>query len=150
MRIAVGADHAGFELKSQLTPWLQAQGYAVADLGAHRHDPDDDYPDFAAAVARAVADGQAERGVVFCGSGVGACITANKVRGVRACLCHDTYTARQGVEHDDMNVLCLGGRVVSAAEGQRILTAFLEAEFQPEERFQRRLDKLNEVERRGA
>lgn len=150
MRIAVGADHAGFELKSQLTPWLQAQGYAVADLGAHRHDPEDDYPDFAAAVARAVAGGQAERGVVFCGSGVGACITANKVRGVRACLCHDTYTARQGVEHDDMNVLCLGGRVVSAADARQLLTAFLEAEFQPEERFQRRLDKLNEVERQGA
>ena len=150
MRVAVGADHAGFELKSQLTPWLQAQGYAVVDLGAHRHDPEDDYPDFAAAVARALAGGQAERGVVFCGSGVGACITANKVRGVRACLCHDTYTARQGVEHDDMNVLCLGGRVVSAAEGRQILTAFLEAEFQPEARFRRRLAKLNEVERRGA
>ena len=150
MRIAVGADHAGFELKSQLTPWLRAQGYAVADLGAHGYDPDDDYPDFAAAVARAVAGGEAERGVVFCGSGVGACITANKVRGVRACLCHDTYTARQGVEHDDMNVLCLGGRVVSAAAAQGILTAFLGAEFQPEERFQRRLDKLNEVERRGG
>lgn len=150
MRIAVGADHAGFELKSQLTPWLRAQGYEVVDLGAHRHDPEDDYPDFAAAVARALTAGQAERGVVFCGSGVGACITANKVRGVRACLCHDTYTARQGVEHDAMNVLCLGGRVVSAAEGRQILTAFLEAEFQPEERFRRRLDKLNEVERRGA
>jgi ribose 5-phosphate isomerase B len=150
MKLAVGADHAGFELKQQLVPWLESCGHEVLDLGAHSLDPDDDYPDFAASVARSLTDGLAERGVIFCGSGVGACITANKVRGVRACLCHDTYTARQGVEHDDMNVICLGGRVIGPEQAQEVLDAFLGAGFQPEARFQRRLDKLNEVERLGA
>ncbi len=150
MKLAVGADHAGFDLKQQIVPWLESCGHEVEDLGAHTLDPDDDYPDFAAAVARSLADGQAERGVIFCGSGVGACITANKVRGVRACLCHDTYTARQGVEHDDMNVICLGGRVIGPEQAKGLLDAFLGAGFLPETRFQRRLDKLNEVERLGA
>jgi ribose 5-phosphate isomerase B len=113
-------------------------------------DPDDDYPDFAAAVARAVSSREAERGVVICGSGVGACVTANKVPGVRACLCHDTYSSRQGVEHDDMNVICLGGRIIGPEQAQELLEAFLEAGFLPEPRFQRRLDKLIEVERLGA
>ena len=150
MRLAVSADHAGFELKGQVVPWLKSLGHEVLDLGAHVLDPDDDYPDFAAAVARSLKANEAERGVLFCGSGVGACITANKVKGVRACLCHDTYTARQGVEHDAMNVLCVGGRVLGLDQAKDVLSAFLEANFLTDTRFQRRLDKLNEVERLGA
>ena len=150
MRLAVSADHAGFELKGQVVPWLKSLGHEVLDLGAHVLDPDDDYPDFAAAVARSLTANEAERGVLFCGSGVGACITANKVKGVRACLCHDTYTARQGVEHDAMNVLCVGGRVLGLDQAKEVLSAFLEANFLTDTRFQRRLDKLNDVERLGA
>ena len=149
MRLAVGADHAGFELKQLLVPWLQSSGHSVVDLGAHELDNDDDYPDFAAAVAEAVRGGSAERGVIVCGSGVGASITANKVPGVRACVCHDTYTAHQGVEHDDMNVVCVGARVIGLDLSKDILTSFLGASFIPEPRFKRRLDKLNEVERKG-
>ena len=150
MRVAIGADHAGYELKLQVLPWLKTEGYEVVDLGAHELDPNDDYPDFAAAVARSLTAGAAERGVVICGSGVGACITANKVRGIRASVCHDTFTARQGVEHDDMNVICVGGRVIGFELAKEVLGAFLGANFLPESRFQRRLDKLMEVERRGA
>ncbi len=150
MRLAVSADHAGFELKGQVVPWLESLGHEVLDLGAYVLDPDDDYPDFAAAVARSLMADEADRGVLICGSGVGACITANKVKGIRACLCHDTYTARQGVEHDAMNVICIGGRVIGFDQGKEILRVFLEADFLPEARFQRRLDKLNEVERLGA
>ena len=150
MRVAIGADHAGYELKLQVLPWLKAEGYEVVDLGAHELDPNDDYPDFAAAVARSLTAGAAERGVVICGSGVGACITANKVRGIRASVCHDTFTARQGVEHDDMNVICVGGRVIGFELAKEVLGSFLGANFLPESRFQRRLDKLIEVERRGA
>ncbi len=150
MRLAIGADHAGYDLKSQVVPWLEASGHDVVDLGAHFVDPQDDYPDFAAAVARSLTAGEAERGVVICGSGVGASITANKVKGIRASVCHDTFTARQGVEHDAMNVICVGGRVIGLELAKAVLGAFLDASFVPESRFQRRLDKLNEVERRGA
>ena len=111
MHIVIGADHAGFSLKEQLKPWLEAAGHRITDLGAHDLDPEDDYPDFAAAVARSIQAGQAQRGIICCGSGVGASITANKVSGVRAGLCHDTYSAHQGVEHDDMNAICLGARM---------------------------------------
>ena len=149
MRIALGADHAGFPLKESLKPWLESSGHSVADLGAYALDPEDDYPDFAAAVARAVQAGDAERGIIVCGSGVGASITANKVAGVRAGLCHDTYSGRQGVEHDDMNVLCLGARIIGIDLAKEILTAFLTAAFLPETRFQRRLDKLLQVEAEG-
>ena len=103
MKVAVGADHAGFDLKVQLVPWLESSGHEVVDVGAHTLDPADDFPDFAAAVAHSINDGVAERGVMVCGSGVGASIATNKVSGIRACLCHDTYTARQGVEHNNMN-----------------------------------------------
>ena len=109
VRVALGADHGGLELKNELAAWLGRE-YEVMDLGAHTLDPDDDYPDLAEPVARAVSSGRAQRGILVCGSGVGACIAANKVPGVRACLCHDIYSAHQGVEHDDMNVLCLGAR----------------------------------------
>ena len=149
MRVAVAADHAGFELKSELVRWLESEGHQVKDLGAHTLDPDDDYPDFAAAVAGSLSSDEAERGIIICGSGVGACITANKVRGIRACLCHDTYTARQGVEHDAMNVVCIGGRVIGIELAKAVLEAFLAARFIPEPRFQRRLDKLAQVEQNG-
>lgn len=149
MQIALGADHAGLPLKETLKPWLAAAGHQVHDLGAHTLDPDDDYPDFAAAVARAIAAGDAERGIIICGSGIGASITANKIAGIRAGLCHDTYSAHQGVEHDAMNILCLGARIIGPDLAKEILTAFLNAAFQPEPRFQRRLDKLLQVEADG-
>ena len=147
MRLAIGADHAGFELKEQLTPWLRSMGHELIDLGAHQFDPDDDYPDFALAVAESVRAGDADRGVVVCGSGVGSCVTANKVVGIRACVCHDTYSGRQGVEHDAMNVICLGGRIISPLLAKEILEEFLSATFLPEPRFQRRLEKVLAVER---
>ena len=149
MKIAVGADHAGFTLKELLKPWLESCGHQVVDLGAHALDPEDDYPDFAAAVARSVQAGESERGIIVCGSGVGASITANKVTGVRAGLCHDTYSGRQGVEHDDMNVICLGARIIGQDLSKEILEAFLSAGFLPEPRFQRRLDKLIQIEQEG-
>jgi len=147
MRLAVGADHAGFDLKSELKPWLGSLGHEITDLGAHHLDPDDDYPDFALAVALSVKEGKADRGIIICGSGVGACVTANKVIGIRACLCHDTYSSRQGVEHDDMNVVCLGARIIGVDLAKDILTAFIDANFLPEARFQRRLDKVLDVEK---
>ena len=149
MRIALAADHAGLPLKETLKPWLEAAGHQVQDLGAHTLDPDDDYPDFAAAAARAIAAGHADRGIIICGSGIGASITANKIAGIRAGLCHDTYSAHQGVEHDAMNILCLGARIIGPDLAKEILAAFLNAAFQPEPRFQRRLDKLLQVEAAG-
>ena len=148
MHIALGADHAGFQSKSELAQWLRSLGHEVLDLGAATLDPTDDYPDFAHAVAEAVATGGAERGVLVCGSGVGASITANKVPGVRAGLCHDTYSARQGVEHDDMNVLCLGTRVVGPELVRELVLVFLSATFSGEERHLRRLGKLKAIESR--
>ena len=149
MRIALGTDHAGFELREKVARVLADLGHDVEDVGAHSYDPDDDYPDFARLVAEAVAAGAAERGVLVCGSGVGASVAANKVAGVRAAMCHDTYSAHQGVEHDDMNVLCMGARVIGLELCKEILTAFLSASFIPEPRFQRRLDKLNAMEKRA-
>ena len=149
MRIAVGGDHAGFELKTLLVPWLQSTGHEVEDLGAHHFDADDDYPDFAAAVAQAVAEGKAERGIVICGSGVGACVVANKIPGIRASVCHDLYSARQGVEHDELNVLSLGARVVGLELAQQLTTEFLVARFTGEERHVRRLAKVNAIEQQS-
>ena len=146
MKLAIGADHAGFDLKAQVVPWLESSGHQVVDLGAHDLDPADDFPDFAAAVARSVTGGEVERGLMICGSGVGASIATNKVSGVRACLCHDTYTARQGVEHNNMNVLCLGGRVIGIETAKEVIAAFIGAEFMPEDRFQRRIDKVSKIE----
>ena len=150
MVISIGADHGGFALKGDLVDVIQANGHELDDLGAHEYDHSDDYPDFALAVARAVASGKADRGVVICGSGVGAAIAANKVRGVRAAVCHDTYSARQGVEHDDMNVLCMGARVIGIALATDITTRYLAAEFSGEERHQRRLEKVRAVENTGS
>ena len=146
--IALGADHGGYSLKEELLIWIQEK-YRVLDLGAHSLAPADDYPDYAEAVARAVASGRAQRGVLICGSGVGACIAANKVIGVRACLCHDTYSAHQGVEHDDMNVLCLGARVVGLDLARELVSAFLNASFSGEERHQRRLNKVLAIEQQS-
>ena len=130
MRISIGADHAGLPLKEELKPrGSRPWAMSLQDVGAHEFHPGDDYPDYAEAVARAVAEGEATRGIMVCGSGVGACVTSNKVRGVRACMCHDTYSAHQGVEHDDMNVLCLGARIIGGELAREVVTAFLRAQF---------------------
>ena len=142
MRVAVGADHGGFPLKNDIVELLRGSGHEPVDVGAHSFDAADDYPDFARAVADAVLDGRAERGILVCGSGVGASIAANKFRGIRAGVCHDTYSAHQAVEHDDMNVLCLGARVVGAALASELVRTFLAARFSGEERHARRLAKL--------
>ena len=142
MRVALGADHAGFPLKQEIAAGLRQDGHDLVDMGAHAIDPSDDYPDFARAVAEAIAAGTVERGILVCGSGVGASVAANKFRGVRAAVCHDTYSARQGVEHDDMNVLCLGARIVGGALARELVSAFLAARFTGEERHRRRLAKL--------
>lgn len=147
MAVALGADHAGYELKSKLLPWLKEQGFEVIDKGASSLDPLDDYPDFAGPVAQAVASGKARRGIVVCGSGVGAVIAANKIPGARASTCHDTYSAGQGVEHDDMNVLCLGARIIGEELARNLITAFLNAQFIAEGKYLRRLDKVIALER---
>ncbi|MFQ5679623.1 MAG: ribose 5-phosphate isomerase B [Gemmatimonadota bacterium] len=147
MRIAIGADHAGFRYKEQLAADLSAWGHEVEDLGTHT-EAAADYPDFAAAVAEAVRNGSAERGVVICGSAVGVSVAANKFPGIRAGVCHDTYSAHQGVEHDDMNVLCLGERIVGIELAREVLRSFLGARFTEEERHRRRLNKVLEIERR--
>jgi len=146
VRVAIGADHGGFGMKSELLPWLKAQGYEILDVGAYKYEPTDDYPDSAEAVAQAVASEKAQRGIIICGSGVGACIVANKVPGVRACPCQDTYSAHQGVEHDDMNVLCLGARIIGIELAKELISTFLKAEFSREERFSRRLQKVLAIE----
>lgn len=145
MRIALSSDHAGFELKEHLSKWLTEAGHAVYDLGTHSTDPVD-YPDYAAAAGRAVLDGRANRGIVVCGSGAGASIAANKLNGIRAALAHDTYTAHQMVEHDDVNILCLGSRVIGPMLAQDLVTAFLGASFTGEERHLRRLEKIRALE----
>lgn len=147
MRIAIASDHGGFPLKSQLVELLRSMGHHVLDLGANQFEPHDDYADYAHHVGQAIQQNQADRGVILCGSGVGACIAANKHKGVRACLCHDTYSARQGVEHDDMNVLCLGARIIGSALAAELIKSFLSAAFIREERFVRRLEKVLAIER---
>lgn len=146
MRVAIGADHAGFELKEELLTILRAEGHEPIDLGTHSTDPVD-YPDQAAAVAGAVVQGTADRGLIVCGSGAGASIAANKVPGVRCAQLQDTYTARQCVEHDDVNVGALGARVVGIELARELITAFLGARFSGEERHVRRLDKIKALER---
>lgn len=148
MQIALGCDHAGWPLKETVAELLRRAGYHVVDVGAHVYDAEDDYPDFAYAVAELVAAGRCARGIVICGSGVGAAIVANKVPGVRAAVCHDTFTARQGVEDDDVNVLCLGARVVGPGLATDVVRAWLEARFSGENRHARRLAKLMEIEAR--
>jgi ribose 5-phosphate isomerase B len=142
MNVAVGSDHAGLSLKPAVLDAIRAAGHTPVDCGAFELDPNDDYPDFAEKVARAVMDGQAERGILVCGSGVGASIAANKFRGVRSALCHDTFSARQGVEDDSMNVLALGARVIGPALATEVVDAFLAASFSNAERHRRRLNKV--------
>lgn len=146
MKIAIASDHAGYPLKAALLPHLRALGHEVADHGTDSPDKAVDYPDFAAKAAREVQAGRAERAIVVCGSGVGACVAANKLKGVRAGLCHDTYSAHQGVEHDDINVLCLGARIIGQSLAFEIAEAFVKAVFSGEERHARRLNKINELE----
>jgi ribose 5-phosphate isomerase B len=149
MRIALAADHAGFALKGEVAEALDSGGHEVLDLGTHSDAPVD-YPDSAAAVAAALREGRADRGVIVCGSGAGVSIAANKFPGIRAAVCHDTYTARQAVEHDDMNVLCLGARVIGPALARDLATAFLGAIFSGEERHRRRLAKILAIEAQFA
>ncbi len=147
MRIAVGADHGGFILKNLIMSDLAALGHTVVDCGADQLNPTDDYPDFSRAVGEAIQRGEAERGVLVCGSGVGASIAATKMRGVRACVCHDTYSAHQGVEHDNMNVLALGARVIGDELAKELVRAFVSAQFSGEERHVRRLNKVLAIEK---
>ncbi len=149
MIVALGTDHAGFALKATVVDAIRRLGHDVLDCGATTIDPTDDYPDFAAQVARAVLAGRAERGVLLCGSGVGASVAANKFRGIRSALCHDTFSARQGVEDDAMNVLTLGARVIGPALAEELVRAFLAAEFSGAERHRRRLEKVQRFEAEG-
>jgi ribose 5-phosphate isomerase B len=147
MRVAIGSDHAGYELKKCLKSYLLDLGHEVVDLGTHSTNPVD-YPDYAEAVGKEVIGGGADRGLLICGSGVGVCVAANKMPGVRAGTCHDTYSAHQGVEHDDMNVLVLGARIIGTAVAKEIVKAFLGARFSDEERHRRRLSKVLDIEKR--
>ena len=151
MRVALSADHAGAALKAELLRRLARArlGHELIDLGGDGSDPDDDYPDFARALGEAIRDGRAERGILVCGSGVGASVAANKIRGVRAAVCHDTYSAHQGVEHDDMNVLTLGSRVVGVEPAYECALAFIGASFSGEPRHRRRLAKVLAIEEAG-
>ncbi len=148
MRVGLAGDHGGFGLKEELAALIRAAGHDVTDFGPPSLDAGDDYPDYVIPLARAVAEGRVERGVAVCGSGVGACIAANKVAGVRAALVHDTFSAHQGVEDDDMNVICLGGRVVAGALAWELVRAFLSARFKGAERFTRRLAKIGQLEKK--
>jgi len=147
MRIVIGADHAGYDLKQIIVAYLRHLGHEVIDKGTNSDDPVD-YPDYAEAVALAIVDGDAERGVLICGSGVGTSVAANKIPGIRAGLCHNTYAARQGVEHDDMNVLVLGARVIGVEMARELVDNFLRAKFNGEERHRRRVAKIKALEGR--
>ncbi len=146
MIVAIGCDHAGFPLKDHVMAEVRAAGHEVLDCGAKTLVPDDDYPDYALAVAEAVRTGKADRGIVVCGSGVGVSVAANKIPGIRACMCHDTFSARQGVEDDSMNVLCLGARVIGPELASEVIKAYLPAKFSGLPRHQRRLDKVLKIE----
>ena len=145
MRVAIGADHAGFELKRDLAGAMAQQGHEILDLGTHSSAPVD-YPDIAEAVATAIRNGQVDRGVIVCGSGAGVAVAACKFPGVRAAVCHDCYTAKQAVEHDDVNILCLGARVIGPALARLLVESFLGAGFKAEERYMRRLEKIEAIE----
>jgi len=149
VKLVIASDHAGFELKEELRANLGQAGHEVIDLGAYTCDPEDDYPDFAEKVGEAIKAGAAPRGIVICGSGVGVCVAANKIPGIRAGICHDTYSAHQGVEHDDMNVLVLGARIIGSALALELAHTFVKAGFAAkEERFLRRFNKVRAIEAR--
>jgi ribose 5-phosphate isomerase B len=147
MRVGIAADHGGFELKEQMKEDIKTLGHEVVDFGAPEYTPGDDFPDLVVPLARAVAQGEVERGIAFCGSGVGACVAVNKVPGARGALITDPYSAHQGVEDDDMNIMCLGGRVTCYALAWELIQSFLNARFTGEERFKRRLDKIKALEK---
>ncbi len=146
MKVVLSSDHAGFEYKSILAGLLKEEGYSIHDLGAYSEIADDDYPDYAAKVAESLQNKEAERGILICGSAVGVSVTANKFKGIRAAVCHDTYSAHQSVEHDDANVLCIGQRVVGIDLAKDIIRAFLNARFTDEPRHKRRLAKITTIE----
>ena len=146
MKIALAADHNGFELKAIISEVLKKAGHAVLDVGPHSFDPLDDYPDYAKILAKSVSEKASDRGIMICGSGVGASVAANKVKGVRAAMCHDLYSAHQGVEHDDLNVLCLGSRIIGSEVARELVITFVNAEYTREERHQRRLEKVLDME----
>jgi len=148
MRIAVACDHAGFPLKRYIHETVTSMGFEILDLGTDSTESVD-YPDYALKLGRAIVTKQADRGILLCGSGVGACIAANKIKGIYAAICHDTYSARQGVEHDDMNVLCLGARIIGPEIIRELVRAFLGAQFTAEERHLRRVKKTRQIEERG-
>jgi ribose 5-phosphate isomerase B len=149
MRVVIGGDHAGFQLKQIISESLRSAGHTVIDVGTDSDEPVD-YPDYAEALGKVIVEGKADRGVLICGSGVGASVAANKIPGIRAGLCHDSYSAHQGVEHDEMNVLVLGARVIGSALAQELVDCFLAAQFNQEERHQRRLQKIKALEQRYA
>ena len=148
MTFAVASDHAGYPLKQTVVEDLKGLGHQVIDLGPPHPDPNDDYPDFAALVCEAIRDGKGDRGILLCGSGVGVSVAANKFPGIRAAICHDHYSAHQGVEHDDMNVLCIGTRIVGPEVARELATAFAQAAFTHEDRHARRLAKVKAIEKR--
>jgi len=146
MKIAIGSDHAGFILKTKIISFLKNNGFDIIDVGTNNSETSVDYPDFAKEVSLKIVKGEAEKGIIICGSGVGASIAANKIKGIRAAICHDTYSAHQGVEHDDMNVLCLGERIIGEELAKEIVLSFLKAKFSNEERHIRRLNKIKKLE----
>lgn len=150
MRIGLATDHGGFQLKEELVDQLKAEGHEVVDFGAHELSRDDDYPDYVSPLARAVAVGDVERGIAICGSGVGASVCANKIEGVRACLIHDHFSAKQGVEDDHMNILCMGGRTVGPSVAWDLVETFLKAEYSHEPRHLRRLSKVARLDSRDS
>ena len=150
MRISIAGDHAGFDLKEHIKQFLSAEGHHVQDLGAHDSTHPDDYPDFAEALAKVILEGGADKGILLCGSGVGASVAANRIPGIRAGLCHDTYSAHQGVEHDNMNMLVLGGRVIGQAMAEELVNAYVAAKFSNEARHARRLAKIQAIEEKYA
>lgn len=150
MKIGIAADHGGFELKNFIKTLLEKEGHKVTDFGAYELEPSDDYPDFVIPMARNVAKGIVQKGIAICGSGVGACIAANKIKGARACLIMDPFSARQGVEDDDMNIVCIGGRVLGTELAWELVKIFLSAQFKDEERFKRRLQKIIDMEKEAS
>lgn len=148
MKLGLAADHGGFEVKEKLKEMLYVYDYSFQDFGADTFDNDDDYPDYVIPLAKAVAEGKVDRGIAICGSGVGAAVVANKISGIRASLINDTYSARQGVEHDDMNIMCIGGRVLGPLLIKELVLTFLSAEFSGEERHIRRLSKIAVLEKK--
>lgn len=147
MKIGIAADHGGFELKNQMADYLRAKGFEVVDFGAHSYDASDDFPDFIIPLSRAVGKQEVDRGIAICGSGVGASIAANKVKNVRAALLTETYSAHQGVEHDNLNMICLGGRVIGIELAKAIINAFIAADYEGKERQLRRMGKIADLEK---